>query len=601
MSVLRPCHWLAQKLAAARHDNRGSAAVISGFIMIPVIAATGLAIDTGRIYSVRSALSTAVDTAALAAAHEDTNTDRLDTFNNYFYANFPQGTYGAHVTATNIQYDPSTRELTASAHATLNMTLMEVVGADPVDLQVEAVVQSELRGMELVLVMDNTGSMRGGDSIGRMKDAARGLINALYDGRFDTENRYDTELAAIGRDELSNLWVSLVPYAASVNIGRGNGDQVWNGTAWHGGTEHFTWLGPADVVTGVETPNALGTSPDAYFTSSYRVEHGTNTPLCDRDEDGDCRQDDDGNTIYDQVTGDPRGWLGCVMARPNGYDQTDDPPVDAQTRFTPFLWHSNADGTPPEIPTMSSNANWYGAADNHWGEDFWNSWPQPFPMSATQAGSQNGARGPNLGCPPAITPLTAQYSQIMDAIDEMDAWHRGGTWSNVGMVWGWRSISPRWRSYWGHTETYRTQTLPLDYNTPGIEKVVVILTDGTNQWYQDDYTSFGYLSEGLSNSEGGLNGATNNSTATAEANSRMATICTRMRRGSGTADDPAVGTGIPDRITVYTIVLKASSQATTFEDCASDTEKYFFASNNGQLSGIFEAISEDLSRIRLVR
>ena len=600
MFISQSTAWLRKKLSAWRRDTKGSNVVIMAFALIPVVAAAGLSVDTGRMYSVRAAMSAAVDSAALAAAHERTNSERLEAFDNYFFANFPQGHLGAHVTDTGISFDPVTRRMRATARATVNTTLMQVVSEESVDIVVSTVVQSELRGMELVLVMDNTGSMRSGNSIGRMKDAARGLINSLYDGRFDTTQRYDDVLAASGRDELTNLWVSLVPYAATVNVGRGNGDQAWNGSSWTGGTDHFSWLNPVDTIETVQTPNALGTSPDAFFQNSYRVEHATNTPVCARDDDDDCIVDEDGDIVYDAVGGDPRGWLGCVMARAGGLDQTDDPPVDAASRFTPFLWNSNAISDPPEIPTMSSNANWFNDADDGWDENFWNSWPKTFTTHYTQDATANDSRGPNLGCPPAITPLTANYTEIMDAIDEMAPWHRGGTWSNVGMVWGWRSLSPRWRDYWGHTETYRSQTLPLDYGTQGIEKVVVILTDGTNQWYQDDYTAFGYLSEGRPTSDGGLNGTTNNQTATTEANARMATICTRMRRGTGTAADPALAEGTPDRITVYTIVLKATSQASTFENCASEEQHYFFASDNGQLSGIFQSISEDLSRLRIV-
>ena len=599
MFSLGPCARLRARIAALCRDKRGSNAMIMAFALVPIVGVTGLSVDTGRMYSVRSAMSAAVDSAALAAAHEYTNLERLATFDDYFFANFPQGHLGAHVTDTRISYDPVTRRMRATAEATVDTALMHLVGADNVEIVVSTVVQSEMRGMELVLVMDNTGSMRG-TSMNRMKDAARGLINALYDGRFDTQNRYDDVLVASGRDELSNLWVSLVPYAASVNVGRGYGDQAWNGSEWSGGTEHFSWLNPVDALDTVESPNPVGTSPDPYYQNSFRVEHATNTPLCVLDEDGDCTVDEDGDIIYEQVGGDPRGWLGCVMARASGLDQTDDPPTDSSTRFTPFIWHSNANSEPPDVPTMSGNANWFGSADDSWSKNFWNSWPETFSLDYTAAGRQNGSRGPNLGCPPAITPLTASYTEIMDAIDEMDAWHRGGTWSNVGMAWGWRALSPRWRSYWGIDESYRTQTLPLDYGTPGIEKVVVVLTDGTNQWYQDDFTAFGYLSEGRPTSHGGLNGTTNNSTATVEANSRMATICDRMRRGTGTAADPQLPEGAQDRITVYTIVLKASSQRTTFENCASEEANYYFASDNGQLSGIFQSISEDLSRLRIV-
>ena len=64
--------------------------------------------------------------------------------------------------------------------------------------------------MELVLVMDNTGSMRGNGGMDAMKPAATDLINILYGDR----------------ETVPQFWVGVVLYAASVNIG----------------TQHEDWL-----------------------------------------------------------------------------------------------------------------------------------------------------------------------------------------------------------------------------------------------------------------------------------------------------------------------------------------------------------------------
>ena len=62
----------------------------------------------------------------------------------------------------------------------------------------------------------------------------------------------------------------------------------------------------------------------------------------------------------------------------------------------------------------------------------------------------------------------------------MEPWRRGGTTGNLGLAWGWRTISPRWRGLWGgDTPT----DMPLDYGTAYMDKVVVILTDGNNEFY----------------------------------------------------------------------------------------------------------------------
>ena len=59
----------------------------------------------------------------------------------------------------------------------------------------------------------------------------------------------------------------------------------------------------------------------------------------------------------------------------------------------------------------------------------------------------------------------------------MKPWRRGGTTGNLGLVWGWRTLSPKWRGLWGDAD------LPLDYGTDFMDKVVVIMTDGNNTFY----------------------------------------------------------------------------------------------------------------------
>ena len=93
---------------------------------------------------------------------------------------------------------------------------------------------------------------------------------------------------------------------------------------------------------------------------------------------------------------------------------------------------------------------------------------------------QNEGTGPNLGCGPAITPLVSSKARILAAIDEMAPWHRGGTMANLGLAWGWRVLSPNWRGRW---DGDLPDELPLDYETPNMEKVVILLTDGNNEWY----------------------------------------------------------------------------------------------------------------------
>lgn len=80
---------------------------------------------------------------------------------------------------------------------------------------------------------------------------------------------------------------------------------------------------------------------------------------------------------------------------------------------------------------------------------------------------RNNGRGPNLGCGPEILPLTASKTLVDAAVGNMGAWHRGGTTGNLGLSWGWRTLSPGWRGLWGGATP---ATLPLDYDAPLMER-----------------------------------------------------------------------------------------------------------------------------------
>ena len=115
-------------------------------------------------------------------------------------------------------------------------------------------------------------------------------------------------------------------------------------------------------------------------------------------------------------------WAGCVDARYTGRDITDDTP-NLQL-FDAYYWPSDTNN--PWITTTTSHGK------------------------TTTTYTINSTRGPNIYCPSAITPLTNQKSSIDAGIDALVA--GGNTHVNLGAVWGWRLISPRWRGIWGGTE-----------------------------------------------------------------------------------------------------------------------------------------------------
>ena len=169
----------------------------------------------------------------------------------------------------------------------------------------------------------------------------------------------------------------------------------------------------------------------------------------------------------------------------------------------------------------------------------------------------------------------------------------GGTTGNLGLAWGWRTLSPSWRGLWGNAD------LPLDYHTDFMEKVVVLLTDGNNEFYDltdsddpgkpSDFTAYGRV-----NAPGpvGLNKTTTGD-GVAVLNARMLETCAAMKALLG---------GEP-KIKIYTIIFGTKPSATTkalYEKCATTPAMYYYAPDNASLASAFKAIGGQLANLRIV-
>ncbi len=397
--------------ARLRHlveDQRGGVMMIMGLAIIPLFAVIGLAIDGGRGYMLKSKLSYAIDAAGLAGGRAFDTDLREQDIMMYFNANFPPGYMGAEMAPGSpvITFNDDEKTITIVATATIPTRFMRVAGVQDMTVTARTVVKRELEGMELILVMDNTGSMRSGGKIDAMKNAASTLINILYGGR----------------DEVENFYVGLVPYVAAVNIG----------------TSHEDWL-----------------------------------------------------TGYNAADFAPTSWKGCVEGRSYPNDSNDAPP--ATEDWVPYHWGTTLNQY--LNPYYNHSAGSYNQnTPATWGHylNGDNEWNPAGPESALKLDNdlyQNEGTGPNLGCGPAITPLVTSKATVLAAIDGMAPWHRGGTMANLGLAWGWRTLSPQWRGLWGGDTP---DELPLDYHTANMHKVAILLTDGKNQWYDYPGTTWNW-------------------------------------------------------------------------------------------------------------
>ena len=266
-----------------RRCQSANVAMIFGLSLVPIILAAGSAIDVSRALVVRSRLSQALDAAGLAVGGtiglNEAQTQQLAQ--NYFDANYPIGELGI---PGNLQVSQDDNIVSLSASATLNTMIMSIVGIHTMTVATSAEITRESKGLEVALVLDNTGSMYWNGKIGALRDSATSLIHILFG-----ENAFP-----------ENLKVSLVPFVTSVNINNDNFEMDW-----------------MDV-------NAQATH------------HGENFD----ESGGDINHFD----LFDGISNTV--WKGCVELRAAPYDTEDTAPDigNPDTLWVPYFWPDEPSG-----------------------------------------------------------------------------------------------------------------------------------------------------------------------------------------------------------------------------------------------------------------
>lgn len=179
----------------------GNIIVLAAIGLLPVITTIGLGVDVARAYAVKSRMAAALDAAALAVGSSSGTDAQLSAVaQKFFDANYPPGALGAKPAVT---VTVAGDVISASASASVDTVFMKVAGIDQMPIDVKSTVNRQVAGLELAMVLDNTGSMTTNNNIQAVRDAANQLTDILFGSA--TVHPY--------------LKIALVPYSAAVNPG----------------------------------------------------------------------------------------------------------------------------------------------------------------------------------------------------------------------------------------------------------------------------------------------------------------------------------------------------------------------------------------------
>ncbi len=168
-------------------DQRGNAMMLTAAAIVPVIGIVGSGIDIGRGYMAELRLQQACDAGVLADRRymgvSSYGEQAEAEANKMFAFNFPEGFYGSE----DIEFSSEpqgTSDVVGTASARLPTSIMYIFGFDNFDLSVNCAAKLEISNLDIMLVLDVTGSMQDpgtGDQprIDELKEASMTFFDTL--------------------------------------------------------------------------------------------------------------------------------------------------------------------------------------------------------------------------------------------------------------------------------------------------------------------------------------------------------------------------------------------------------------------------------------
>ncbi len=265
--------WFSNFLGRFAAERSGAVMLIFGIVLVPMLLGIGLAIDYSRALKTKQNLAQALDASALAVGSwpDLSEAEIKQKAQDFFDANYSASSLG---TPSALNVAVMDGKITISATSDVDTTFMKMTGINQMSVGALTEVTLNEKKIELIMVLDNTGSMGWSGKLDALKTASNSLLDVLI----------PDEGSGISED----VSIGLVPFAAAVNIGA---DKL--GSGWIDVSAQSSITGE-DFQPGI---NVLD--------------------------------------LYGQIQN--RSWNGCVRARPVPFDTLDTPAGAGDTLWSPYF------------------------------------------------------------------------------------------------------------------------------------------------------------------------------------------------------------------------------------------------------------------------
>jgi Flp pilus assembly protein TadG len=158
-----------------QRDERGAALVIFIIVLIPILLLSAVGVDLGQAYIVKRQLRGAVDAAALTLGTlpQLSDADAQTKAEAYVRAHYPEK-IGVLKAVDVLRVDNT---ITVTATAEVETTFLRFAGYDVLTVKVKAEAIRKENKLEVVMALDNTGSMGVNGKIEALRSAANTLVD----------------------------------------------------------------------------------------------------------------------------------------------------------------------------------------------------------------------------------------------------------------------------------------------------------------------------------------------------------------------------------------------------------------------------------------
>ncbi|RJY08532.1 TadE/TadG family type IV pilus assembly protein [Aurantiacibacter aquimixticola] len=497
-------------------DQSGNVLMMSAAAFLPLMMLVGSAVDMGAAYIIRGKLQNACDAAVLAGRQSMRGTEFTAASERearkFFDFNFAEGSLRTSDREFNITQNPSDRqELLGSASASFPTFIMQIFGFDSMDLSVDCEAKRDEAHNDIALVLDVTGSMAdspvaGGQSkIELLQNGALGLYRALADAP-NSQTRY-----------------AIVPYSHTVNVGG--------------------LLANKDIL---RTQNYVGgnCNRDYYCWPTTKSVHID-----------DSSWKNDGSSTGSRLTAFRRDDAGCIEERPSRGQSGSSPTILAS------VTRADVDEYASGNNDIARQFGRYDPAMHHHYNGYWN--------GAAYILRYDRDTWIQTGCPARASGFSTFTNErsFDNAIKSATSRVTGGTYHDVGMLWGLRLMS---------RTGLLADTNPTEIGAVPVNQHIVFMTDGRLDTGSTLYSGHG------------VEAYQNRTSGSGDLNSK------HLARFHSTCD-LAKSMGI----TTWVIALDVTD-TDDIEPCATSAD-HFYISDGSDLEGVFESIGQGIGNLRLSR